>query len=298
VDADSHERREVSAGARGAGRVASLALVCASLALFALAVVPGLNATASPPAAAAGAAPHAQGAQVFSHSTPRHASLACDSCHRRADNSPRPRWPGHKDCMDCHAPEFFTSDSPLCLNCHADVSSQSPPLKDFPTIASFNARFDHAAHSQGAARPEQGCASCHAPARRGVALSILAGAGAHDNCYRCHTPGAQSSGRDISSCATCHAPGRLARTPTNSRAYSVGFSHATHGPRQNLRCDSCHTVRAGAGQGRQVASPRPTQHFGSGRAQTCMTCHDNRRAFGGDDFADCKRCHKGQTFRF
>ena len=59
-----------------------------------------------------------------------------------------------------------------------------------------------------------------------------------------------------------------------------------------------HQVRAGAPQTRQVASPQPTQHFGTGRAQNCMTCHNNRRAFGGDDFADCKRCHKGQTFRF
>jgi hypothetical protein len=65
-----------------------------------------------------------------------------------------------------------------------------------------------------------------------------------------------------------------------------------------LRCDECHQVRAGVGQGQQVTAPRPTQHFGSGRAQTCMTCHNNRRTFGGDDFADCKRCHKGQTFRF
>lgn len=284
--------------ARGARRVASLALVCASLAIFALASLPKFVATASPSPVALNFEPRAQGGGGFSHTTPRHASLACDSCHHRPDNSARPEWPVHKDCMDCHAPEFFTSDSPLCLNCHTDVSSQRPPVKDFPAIASFNARFDHAAHSQGAARPEQGCASCHQPMRRGVALSILAGAAAHENCYRCHTPGAQGSGRDISSCATCHAPGRLARTPTNSRAYSVSFSHATHGPRQNLRCDSCHTVRAGAGQGRQVASPQPTQHFGSGRAQSCMTCHDNRRAFGGDDFADCKRCHKGQTFRF
>jgi c(7)-type cytochrome triheme protein len=300
VDADSHKGREGRTGARGARRVASLALVCASLALFALASLPGLIATASPSTVVPNVGPLAQegGAQVFSHSTPRHASMACDSCHHRPDNSPRPKWPDHKDCMDCHAPEFFTSGSPLCLNCHNDVSSQHPPAKDFPSIKSFNARFDHAAHSQGAARPEQGCASCHQPARRGVALSILAGAAAHENCYRCHTQGAQASGRDISSCATCHAPGRLARTPTNSRAYAVSFSHATHGPRQNLRCDSCHTVRAGAGQGRQVASPQPTQHFGSGRAQSCMTCHDNRRAFGGDDFADCKRCHKGQTFRF
>ena len=237
-------------------------------------------------------------AQVFSHASQRHASLACDSCHRRADNSPRPAFPGHKACSDCHAPEFFTSNSPLCLNCHTDVASRNPPLKGFPALRSFGARFDHAAHSQGGARPEQGCVSCHQPMRRGVALSILAGAAAHDNCYRCHTPGAQSSGRDISSCATCHALGGYRRTGTGSRAYSVSFSHAAHGARQSLRCDSCHTVRAGAGQGMQVSSPRPAQHFGSGRAQSCMTCHDNRRAFGGDDFADCKRCHKGPTFRF
>ena len=129
-------------------------------------------------------------------------------------------------------------------------------------------------------------------------MPIPAGASAHDNCYSCHTPNAQSNGRGISSCSTCHAQGGYARTSAGSRAYSVSFSHADHGARQSLRCDSCHQVRAGAGHGRQVASPQPTQHFGSARAQSCMTCHNNRRAFGGDDFADCKRCHKGKTFRF
>jgi hypothetical protein len=299
MEGESHSLRDEGRGARGARRAVSLALVCASLAAFALASLPRLIATASPSYAVAAVEPRAQdvGSQPFSHTSPKHASLACDACHRRTDNSARPAWPGHKACMDCHAPEFFSPDNPLCLNCHTDVGSQHP-LKEFPSIKSFNARFDHAAHSQGSARPEQGCASCHQPMRRGVALSILAGAGAHENCYRCHTPGAQSSGRDISSCATCHALGGYRRTGTGSRAYSVSFSHATHGPRQNLRCDSCHTVRAGAGQGRQVASPQPVQHFGSARAQNCMTCHNNRRAFGGDDFADCKRCHKGQTFRF
>jgi c(7)-type cytochrome triheme protein len=185
------------------------------------------------------------------------------------------------------------------LNCHTTVESSNPPLKAFPGLTGFNMRFDHAQHMNGSARPERGCASCHQPARRGVALTIPAGASAHDNCYRCHTPNARGlSGRDISSCSTCHAQGGYSRTPAGSRAYSVSFSHAAHGARQGLRCDECHQVRAGAGQARQVAAPRPTQHFGSGRAQSCMTCHNNRRAFGGDDFADCKRCHKGQTFRF
>lgn len=300
MDADSHKGRDVRAGASGLRRVVSLLFVSAALALFALAVVPGLIATASPSTAVAGVEPQGEGvgSQPFSHASEKHASLACASCHQRTDNSTRPSLPGHKACMDCHAPEFFSSGSPLCLICHTDVGSQNPPVKGFPSLKSFSARFDHAAHAQGSARPEQGCASCHQPMRRGVALSLPAGASAHQNCYSCHTPGAQGSGRDISTCATCHALGGYRRTGTGSRAYAVSFSHATHGARQNLRCDSCHTVRAGAGQGRQVASPQPTQHFGSARARSCMTCHDNRRAFGGDDFADCKRCHKGQTFKF
>ena len=240
------------------------------------------------------------GGSRFSHTTGRHASLACASCHERPDNSSAPRWPGHKACIDCHAQDFVTrgAQMQICANCHSNLEGNNPPLKAFPGLADFNMRFDHARHMAGGARPAEGCASCHRPVRRGVALSIPAGAPAHDNCYSCHTPNARGPAGDIGSCSTCHARGGYRRTPTNARAYSVSFRHAAHGARQGMRCDDCHRVRAGEGQGRQVTSPQPTQHFGSARAQTCMTCHNNRRAFGGDDFADCKRCHKGQTFRF
>jgi c(7)-type cytochrome triheme protein len=159
-------------------------------------------------------------------------------------------------------------------------------------------RFDHAQHMSGAAHPEQHCAACHQPARRGVALSIPAGFSAHNDCYRCHTPNAQAGGRDIGSCGACHKLGGYGRVSTNSPAYRVNFSHAEHGSRQGLRCDDCHQVRSGVPRTQQVNAPSPTQHFGSGRGQSCMTCHNNRRAFGGDDFAACKRCHTGQTFRF
>jgi hypothetical protein len=30
---------------------------------------------------------------------------------------------------------------------------------------------------------------------------------------------------------------------------------------------------------------------------SCRNCHNNKRAFG-EEFASCKRCHQGQTFRF
>ncbi len=263
-----------------------------------LSPAPAAGARTEPFKTAAAPAARQGGTTKFSHSLPQHASRDCNSCHRREDNSPRPRLPGHKACTDCHIQEFVTQGGTLCANCHTSLEGGDPPLKAFPGLTGFNMRFDHASHAAGAGRPEQGCASCHSPVRRGVALTIPAGANAHGNCYSCHTPNARGPAGDISSCSTCHAPGGYSRTPTGSRAYAVSFSHATHGARQGLRCDECHQVRAGAGQGRQVTAPRPTQHFGSGRAQTCMTCHNNRRAFGGDDFNDCKRCHKGQTFRF
>ena len=91
--------------------------------------------------------------------------------------------------------------------------------------------------------------------------------------------------------------GSVITVPETAPAFRVNFSHAEH-TRKNLSCGDCHTLRAGAPQGRQVTSPQPLMHHASPRARSCMTCHDDRRAFGGDDFSDCKRCHEGNTWRF
>jgi c(7)-type cytochrome triheme protein len=78
----------------------------------------------------------------------------------------------------------------------------------------------------------------------------------------------------------------------------MSFSHATHGPAQRLSCESCHTVMGrGLAQGRQVNSILAAQHFASARAQSCMTCHNGKRAFGDTDFNDCRKCHKAAGFR-
>ena len=292
-----------SAAPRSAARTASfaaLSAVLAALLLFALLTksrATALSASSVVRATAPTPAAQAEGSR-FSHAVAQHAAQSCDSCHRREDNSAQPRLPGHKACVDCHVAQFTTPSSPLCLGCHTNVESNNPPLKAFPGLSDFGMCFDHASHMSGAAHPEQGCTACHAPARRGVALTIPSGLAAHNDCYQCHTPGAQAGGRQIGSCNTCHALGGYGRVSTAAAAYRVNFSHAGHGPRQGLRCDDCHQIRSGVPRTQQVTAPRPEQHFGSGRAQSCMTCHNNRRAFGGDDFADCKRCHTGRTFRF
>jgi hypothetical protein len=60
----------------------------------------------------------------------------------------------------------------------------------------------------------------------------------------------------------------------------------------------CHTVRAGGRRGAQVSSPLAAMHFARPGVASCAACHNNRRAFGGDDFSDCKQCHNGNRFGF
>ena len=249
---------------------------------------------------------------TFSHSSPeKHRDLAwdsngrqkCSSCHRRSDSSPAPRFPVHKDCTGCHLVQFTAAtatDNPICAICHTKegVNLTKPPVRNFSTLRTFNAEFDHAQHMQGieSARPSNGCAACHVLARGGIE-TIPARLAAHGNCYKCHSPGGQAN--DHSSCGSCHKPVRYAATPTATRAYRVGFSHADHGPRQRLSCESCHNVLGRKlPQARQVSSVLAVQHR-SNRARSCMTCHNGKGTFGdkGPSFDDCKRCHKGTIFR-
>lgn len=229
----------------------------------------------------------------FLHNTQNHARLPCLLCHRRDSNAPVPRRPGasqHLPCAGCHAQQFANSDSPICTICHTDVKSGA--TKPFPRLRSFRVKFDHARHTR---MSSVSCATCHRPSRGGVAMSIPAGFNAHTTCYRCHTPRAQSGGRDISSCGACHQLGGYSRTPQFTQAFRVGFSHAKH---DKMTCNECHLVRAGMPQRRQVTNPEPLNHHATGRGQSCLTCHDGKRAFGGDDFSACKRCHSGATWHF
>ena len=229
----------------------------------------------------------------FLHDSRNHARLPCLLCHRRESNSPRPQLPGqsnHAPCTGCHAQQFSNSDSPICTICHTDVKSGA--LKSFPRLKSFSMKFDHSRHLR---MEGVSCATCHRPSRGGVALSIPSGFNAHQTCYRCHTPRAQSQGRDISSCRTCHQLGSYRRTPVFAQAFRVGFSHAKH---QKTTCTECHQVRAGMPQQRQVTSPAPLNHHARAGTESCMSCHDGKRAFGGDDFSVCKRCHTGAQWRF
>lgn len=232
----------------------------------------------------------------FSHSAPMHSSLPCLLCHRRKTNSAQPSMPGgsaHVPCAGCHAKEFQDSANPICVICHTNV--QSGALKPFPTLKSFGMTFDHYGHlkMEGVT-----CSACHYPTNAGIALSIPAGLDAHVLCYRCHTSHVEAGSRDISSCGICHQLGSYVGTPEFMRGFKVGFSHAKHGTTQNLTCSDCHQLQKDQPLQKQISMPQPLNHHASGRALSCMTCHNGKRAFGGDDFSVCKRCHKSSTWHF
>ena len=232
----------------------------------------------------------------FKHANPNHARLPCLLCHRRETNAARPTLPGkdsHAPCAGCHAQQFASSSGPICSICHTDA--QSGGLKSFPRLASFNVKFDHARHTR---MRTVSCGTCHQSLRGGVAVSIPSGLNAHTTCFRCHTPGASSGGRDISSCGVCHQLGRHSRMPTTAPAFRVGFSHAKHDRSEGLTCNECHRVRAGVARQLQVSSPQPLNHHASPNSFSCMSCHNGKRAFGGDDFSVCTKCHKGAAWRF
>lgn len=231
----------------------------------------------------------------FLHTNKNHARLPCLLCHRRLTTSAIPVMPGagHLPCTGCHAKEFTNRSSPVCDVCHTDAESGA--LKPFPGLKSFNMMFDHSVHATSV---KVSCSTCHRPLRGGEAMSIPAGFSAHNTCYRCHAPRAKAEGRDISSCGVCHEPGGYSRTSTRAAAFRFGFSHAKHDGAQNLSCGQCHTLRAGMSQRRQVTVPFALYHHAPARGRSCASCHTGKRAFGGDDFSTCTKCHKGPEWHF
>lgn len=241
-------------------------------------------------AVAAAAAEQEKDFSRFKHANPMHARLPCLLCHKRDDNSPVPnRSSGHLPCAGCHVQQFADNQHPICTICHTATG-----VKRFPPLRSFNVQFDHAKHLR-----QTNCTTCHRPSRNGVGLSVPASLNAHTTCFQCHGPNTQIGDRNIGSCGTCHQPGNPTKNSDWARAYqATPFSHARHGGGQNLNCASCHTVKAGAGRGRQVSAPLASMHFAPPQAQSCASCHNNKRTFGGEDFSDCRRCHRGNSFKF
>jgi c(7)-type cytochrome triheme protein len=210
----------------------------------------------------------------FKHDSPRHKTVPCLLCHQRTEDSVAPKFASHTTCSGCHTPQFADNSHPICVICHTEQGSDK--LKAFPVMQSFRAHFDHTAHFK-----ETNCATCHQI--QGQGMTVPAGRNAHASCFQCHTSDKMVGERNIGSCSTCHEPGAANRITDSVGQIGFNFDHQRH---SGLNCNSCHNPTSG----NRMSELNISMH--SGQANSCATCHNEQKAFGANDFSDCRKCHQ------
>ena len=255
---------------------------------FAFVLAVGAAMAMRPPAAGASAAGQSNGGR-FNHTSGKHNQIKCDGCHVRRADAIKPVMPGHRACIACHIKEFTSTQFSICSNCHEGIKAVQPKVVAFPERQTFGTEFSHRTHATyvgGERRAD--CSNCHA----------LAGARAtfpaHRECYVCHkAPEQVKAGEKVggASCGECHTLTGDKKPPSAmSRAYSFRFSHQFHAQQKGIKCTECHNV-LGDSNAVQVSVPQLREHRG-GAFQGCGSCHNGRRAFGGEIVNNaCIRCH-------
>lgn len=262
--------------------------------LFAVAFLLAMIAAMGPRASSAGAsienttAGQSQGSGKFNHTSQRHGQIKCDACHVRRADAVKPVMPGHRACIACHIREFTSKEFGICSNCHEGIKAVQPKVLTFPERQTFGTEFSHKTHAtyvSGERRAD--CSSCHAVAGARTTFP------AHRECYVCHkAPDQVKAGEKAggANCGECHTTTGDKKPPSAmSKAYNYRFTHQVHAQREGISCSECHKVLGESGT--QVAVPQLREHRGAG-FQGCGSCHNGRRAFGGELVSNaCIRCH-------
>jgi c(7)-type cytochrome triheme protein len=163
-----------------------------------------------------------------------------------------------------------------------------PKVLAFPERQTFGTEFSHKTHATYASGEKRAdCSSCHAVAGARATFP------AHRECYVCHkAPDQVKAGEKVgpASCGECHTPTGNKKPPSAmSKAYSYRFTHQVHVEREGIGCAECHQVLGETAV--QVSVPQLREHRGGG-FKGCASCHNGRRAFGGELVSNaCARCH-------
>jgi len=240
----------------------------------------------------------------------RHASLACEKCHRKetgtfpAGNGTAVRLKGLSTaCAGCHEDPHLGQLGTTCTTCHSPGSFKVPAFRH-----SGPAEFWKGAHATAP------CAACHKreeaafPAGRGTAVRYK---GFPASCASCHKD--PHRGALGASCESCHTPS--AAWKTASRAF-----HKTSWPLEGrhllVPCASCHVEGQTKGTPRACADchwfRRQDDRFKTALGLDCQRCHRptswtavtwSHAAATGFALAgahagvDCEKCHTGGIFR-
>jgi c(7)-type cytochrome triheme protein len=229
-----------------------------------------------------------QGKTKFDHA--KHNQLKCDQCHVRKADAVKPVLPGHGACISCHIKQFTSTQFGICSNCHEGITAVQPPVVAFPERQTFGVEFSHKTHATyvgGEKRAD--CSSCHAVTGARTTFP------AHRECYVCHKAPDQVKPNEKvggASCGECHTTSGDKKPPSAmSNAYNFRFTHQVHSQREGIACVECHNVLEDQSAA-QVSLPQLKEHRAPGYMKSCGSCHNGRRAFGGElgDNA-CIRCH-------
>jgi hypothetical protein len=190
----------------------------------------------------------------------KHASIACDACHRGGDlKAPLP-----KDCNGCHAAadrhagRFQTA----CNDCHGQLEW---PVHD----------YDHAKHTESkfglrGAHEKLDCHSCH--------TGVLKQQQMAKDCYGCHAADDAHAGSMGRECQSCHKE--------SGWQDDVRFDHDLAkfplvGLHVSVPCEECHASRA--------YRDAPLE---------CLACHKAKDVHEGRLGEHCEACHNANGWAF
>lgn len=238
----------------------------------------------------------------FDHTSEKHQSLKCETCHVRTDNNPTPSLPAHAACIQCHSniytDEKFSQRQAFCTLCHVwPVEAAQIRLVSFPKrMQQFGIKgFSHRAHmdrsKMPADQPPLQCSTCHKVGVRVVEVSdrgMQVGKPRHAECYACHTP---QSAKPGGSCGVCHIEKQSA-VAVGSRA-SLAFTKFRFEHRAHLKsrridgdCAKCHKP-VQADESAKIDISSISARMGMRHSSSCWSCHVRARE------PVCTKCHRG-----
>lgn len=216
----------------------------------------------------------------FSFDHQNHSRVSCESCHNNASGNKMTainvgmHSGSVNNCATCHNGNkaFGANTFRDCRQCHQEVAGAK----------SFGVPFDHADHAK------TNCATCHKPTSAN--FSIPNGQNAHNTCFQCHSPNKPGPTFTSSKCFSCHQVNGSNDITAASVTIDGNFTHTKH---KSFNCATCHESSKGV-----MAAPTVAMHKETKATQTCATCHNGQKAFGGDNFTNCKLCHTTGNFKF
>lgn len=203
----------------------------------------------------------------FQHSTKKHQSTSCSTCHTMPTaNWPAARgfpdvaqFPSHKACFTCHSTAaVFSGGKPaFCLGCHTDVGPGRGPLYKFPVATrkvQFETKFPHDVHQD-------------------IFAGLLKNEVATGHFVNASWSSSAAQGRAaINTCAICHVQSKAAQVTVTVPPIDEGLRNGEKQP-------------AATEESKKAAffKTMPEGH------QTCFACH-----YSGINPAstDCAGCHK------